>query len=336
MKQLTENILRPVSERAAKVNAAGRAPNEGGLIWSAIAASLLVAGCASRQVPTPKPAGSAPAARYQAFDEVYRLTERRFESTYLIKPAEGWMTGLLKGDLAPLIVQEVAPRGPRSGTEHAFGALLLEDGAVRVDPSQPTVYVQIGRRKVNGRTYRVVAYCTFHAGERSPKPRVTVTIIRAILDADGFPLVWEIVQSREPGALTPRPQILYVSRSLETAAADRFGPPLPDRRHSTEPRLEDAPRSVVARVIEDGPMPMGPYVYAAAGTGRITTLHCRCSEAQMDAVLESTYYELVSFEDVADLASEVFRRVFRFGSGDPLTLGPGLPFEEALRWPLEP
>lgn len=331
VKRITENIFLPIRTRTVSATAFTAGGRQ--VVASMIAASLLVAGCGTRHAGFTEPARRPHGPLRSAVADVYRQTERRFASAYLIKPADGSMTGLPAGDLAPLIVPEVATSGPGSGRRHAFGSLIRTAGVVLVEPSQPTVYVKTGRRKIGGRSHSVVAYCMFHTAEPSTNPCVAVTIVRAVLDPDGFPLVWEVVQSGDAGALTQGLQILYVSRSLELAAADRFGPPLPGRRHSTEPELNDAPHSVVARIIEDGPMPLGPYVYMAGDTGRVTTLHCRCSESQMDDVLESTYYELAAFDDVA---SEVLKRMVNSDSGDPLTAQQGQPLEEALRWPLEP
>ena len=50
---------------------------------------------------------------------------------------------------------------------------------------------------------------------------------------------------------------------------------------------------VVARVLADGPMAMGPFVYLTEPGLEVTTLLCRCMPAQVDDFFANTYYELI-------------------------------------------
>jgi hypothetical protein len=71
-----------------------------------------------------------------------------------------------------------------------------------------------------------------------------------------------------------------------------FGPPLPGRTYSVERSLADAPKVVVARVLDDGPMPMGPMVYLSAGSRNVSTVLCRCMRAQAKNLAGTYTYEL--------------------------------------------
>jgi hypothetical protein len=56
---------------------------------------------------------------------------------------------------------------------------------------------------------------------------------------------------------------------------------------------------VVARVIEDGPQPMGPIVYVSADGVTVETLICRCMSSQVDELVASETYPLVADDALA-------------------------------------
>jgi hypothetical protein len=88
-------------------------------------------------------------------------------------------------------------------------------------------------------------------------------------------------------------ELFFVSQSLEAAARAEFGKPLPGRRYAVEPSLKEGSNKVVARVIDDGPLPMGPIVYLNAETKCIGTIICRCMPAQAKELLATRTYELL-------------------------------------------
>jgi hypothetical protein len=75
--------------------------------------------------------------------------------------------------------------------------------------------------------------------------------------------------------------------------------PLPERRFWVERSLVDAPDILVARILEDGPEPMGPIVYLRGGSHEIDTVICRCMEAQADEVATMGVYGLATVDDSA-------------------------------------
>ncbi|MFO1512558.1 MAG: hypothetical protein U1F83_06550 [Verrucomicrobiota bacterium] len=56
----------------------------------------------------------------------------------------------------------------------------------------------------------------------------------------------------------------YAAQSLELAARAQFGPPLPGRKFSLSAVWRKRP-TVVANVISDGPLPMGPVALPVPG-----------------------------------------------------------------------
>jgi hypothetical protein len=217
---------------------------------------------------------------------VYNRSNAWFTDAFLWKPM-GTDTNLAFA-LAPLMVQELTKAtndnvtvfiGTGSPAEiHAFSDAAVIGGRQRAR----ITYVWQGTRRVG-------------APEEEMEQALRIT-----LDSGGHPVIWEILRDRSDR------RVLYVAQSLEEKAVAEFGKPLPGRSHSTEPALDTAPEVVVARVLVDGPVPMGPMLYVDTG-GDLVTVICRCMPAQASSMVSSRYYELkpgvgpspVAFDDRA-------------------------------------
>jgi hypothetical protein len=131
-------------------------------------------------------------------------------------------------------------------------------------------------------------------------------------------------------------ELIYVSRNLEAAAVAEFGRPLPGRRYTIEHSPEEAPNVIVARIIDDGPVVMGPIVYLTAGTRAVATLICRCMPAQAKRLLGTSVYDLLPFQAAAPSlltqARTLAREQTAFWPGDPPN---GQQLEKCLRLPAE-
>jgi hypothetical protein len=152
--------------------------------------------------------------------------------------------------------------------------------------------------------------------------------IRVTLSLAGAPVIWEVLADGT-GA-----ELIYVSRNLEAAAAAEFGKPLPERRYTIERSLEDAPNVIVPRIIDDGPVTMGPIVYLTAGAREVATLICRCMPAQAKSLLGTSVYDLLPFQAAAPSlltqARTPAREQTAFWPGDPPN---GQQLEKCLRLP---
>jgi hypothetical protein len=73
--------------------------------------------------------------------------------------------------------------------------------------------------------------------------------------------------------------------------------------------VEAAPDVIVARVIDDGPIPMGPIVYLSAETRQVSTLICRCMPAQARRLLVTGTYNLRPFQGASTNALIMQARV---------------------------
>jgi hypothetical protein len=203
----------------------------------------------------------------------------------------------LSSKLAPLIIQEVGTNAGPAG--QSFG--IVREG--RVDPTRPAVYSVEGEISIQGRSHLQVTYFWCYPPSTLAEGAASVQGLRITLNTAGAPVIWEPLTPRDAG------RVFFVAESLEAGADAEFGPPLPGRRYSIEPGLEQGPLLSVARVIDDGPIPMGPVVYLEGRSGTISTVLCRCMPAQVAQVPETQLYDLLPLEDLADGSGPLARRI---------------------------
>jgi hypothetical protein len=213
--------------------------------------------------------------------------------------------------LAPLIVQEIHTTDDAATKRDRFGVVMVkgrgpkrpvESRVDMVDPTPPTVYTASSTVRLAGLDHDQRVYVWWYgSGQQHDGTDFGVDHsyegrgIRITLGPDGFPLVWEALSTKT------HTRVVFVSESLERAAERQFHGPLPGRRFSIERAFDEAPDVVVARVIDDGPMPMGPSVYLSAAPDRaVTTVLCRCMPSQVDELAETIEYELVHVETTRD------------------------------------
>jgi hypothetical protein len=185
-----------------------------------------------------------------------------FTNAVLLKPRETLPVTDLAFTLAPLLIQEV------TGAESKLNS----------DPA--TVYYQLGAVQIGGITRPQMTYL-WSVGNEQQLARG----IRLTLDSQGFPVVWEVLDDRVGT------RVVFVSRSLEVKAHVAFGSPVPGRRFAVEQPTSGAPDVVVARVIEDGPVAMGPIVHETANQ-EISAVICRCMSPQARQLMATKLYEL--------------------------------------------
>ncbi len=261
-------------------------------------------------------------------EQIIARTQATFQHAIFYKPREDSMTGL-EMTFAPLLVQEVA--GGDAPGAPGFGALVAADGSrARIDSEKPTLYATTVTTAIDGADHEQVVYvwrypapgggerCISHEGRG----------VRITLGQNGFPLVWEALST------DTRTTVLFIAESLEQAARRQFGDPLPGRRFSIERAADEAPDVVVARIIDDGPVPMGPYVYLDAPPSRaLTTVLCRCSPSQVEALIETRYYDLLPFETIDPNNGGLMRWAGTLVYGESRCAAPGKSLDRILRWP---
>lgn len=228
--------------------------------WSALA------GCVTR--PTPPSLAQIQAIRTR--------TEAQFARALFLKPAPSATATAQARQLAPLLIIE-AP-GPN--------ALPDWPGP----NAHPQIFFRSGSATLNGRRHEQLTYWwTYPKGPGRAASRAQGT--RITLNSAGQPVIWEVLADSSGASL------VFVAQSLEAQVVREVGPALEQRRFAVERSLRDAPNVVVARVIDDGPMPMGPIIYLRSDTHDVTTVSCRCMEAQAHALAGQLEYELVMPRD---------------------------------------
>ncbi|HVV73221.1 MAG TPA: hypothetical protein VHI52_17240, partial [Verrucomicrobiae bacterium] len=159
------------------------------------------------------------------------------------------------------------------------------------------VYFEPGTCVLNGRTHATMTYLWFYPAEpgKSNPRRLSAQGVRLTLNSAGKPGIWEVL------ADPSRAEIIFVSQSVEAAALSQYGKPLPGRQFAVERGTGEHPNVVVARVIDDGPVAMGPILYLLAPSRGVSTLICRCMPAQARQIARTVGYDLVNSDLIAPL-----------------------------------
>jgi hypothetical protein len=274
-----------------------------------LGAVLVLQGCAAPPMAHPS------ISREQVQLEAHRV----FARAVLHKPnPTPWES--LAVSLAPLFVWELASGEQLSDLEHRqFG---MPDGARSVDSSRPAIYGALEEVVLGGQSYQQIAYAWLVPS--SPPAPGRMAGLRITLNSAGAPVLWEPLYTNEGAGR----RVFFVAQSLESAARAHYGAPLPGRQYSIERSATDAGAAFVPRILEDGPIPMGPMVYLQAGTGRLSSILCRCMPALVENVVGTATYDVLPMEELAQALPSEDRRFQQFKDG-----GPGGELERVLRLP---
>lgn len=246
--------------------------------------------------------------------EVYARATNQFAAAIFLKPA-GETNADLISELAPLIMEQVTEEAP---SPDSLGRAPLNSGLAADIPAsapmgqyspllsghglrreEPAVYYMADSAQLNGHAHMRFAYQWFYPAwnPAGATNRLPAQGVRITFNSRGQPAVWEVL------ADTSGLRLIFVSQSLERAAAAEFGKPLPGRRYAVERSVEHVGEVVVPRVIADGPVPMGPIVYLSQGTRNVSTLICRCMPAQVKGLVATRMFELRPLDSAALLVS---------------------------------
>ncbi len=229
--------------------------------------------------------GCCPALPSRA-GETPRLLE--FTNAVLFTPARTNMQDRLFA-FAPLMVIETAATDLAGlPASDQFGALEKAGERVTVNPKRPTVYARREVVMLRGRPYERYSYVWWH-----PTLERATTIasqgIRITVTPAGQSIAFEIQgDATNAGAVV-------VSQAMEAAAMQEFRSPLPGRKFAIERAVGTPFAATVDRVIEDGPLELGPAVYLRANGRGVGTVICRCMPAQTRVIAATGYYDLVEW-----------------------------------------
>lgn len=265
----------------------------------------------------------------QAHQSIRNEATRTFARSWFFKPDEASAAGPI-GPLTPLIMIEM---GEDEATPPRLGTWMREDGgARRLAADRATVYYRDQPCSGDDGLTRSIAYAWWYSF--NPPRFVDATTLREgwrgvemLLDEQGIPRLW-IVRSPVEGTI-----VVFVSAAIESEAAMRFGPPAPGRRYAIERPIEETPDVVVGRVLDDGPIAMGPWVYQGR-SGDVTTVACRCMTSQTAAIVGNATYALRPWTDLDDAAGEAKPEQLTtnddFFGFEAVNRGP---WRSLLRWP---
>ena len=246
--------------------------------------------------------------------EVYERATNQFAAAIFLKPAETTNADFAC-QLSPLIIQQVSARQispasfrdasgapapvpdvPASSFVIRHSSLSTLRGASNnvsgATQSHPAVFYATDSVLLNGHAHPRFSYQWLYssANPAGQPPALATQGVRILLDARDQPAILEIL------ADTSGLRLIFVSQSLEAAAAAEFGKPLPGRRYAIERAFAQEPDVVVPRVLDDGPVAMGPIIYLNEGTRDVSTLICRCMPAQVKQLLATRTFDLLPLE----------------------------------------
>ncbi len=247
-------------------------------------------------------------------ENLYLRTTNFFTDTILFKAAESDPPSSFFS-FAPLLLQELKSTQHIAAQSQRFGTLFVSNGVVCIDTARPAIYAAIDTiESAPGTSNPRFTYIWCYPGTGRASP--CLQGVRVVLESQGRPAIWQIM------ADTSGAQSYFVSESLEAAAAARYGKVLPGRRYAVERSRADMPQLVVARVLDESPVPMGPIVYVLADRHDVSTVICRCMSAQAKRVAEACTYELLPFAAHESLLLRVrdqakLKPTFWPGASDP-------------------
>lgn len=219
-----------------------------------------------------------------------------FPEAVFLKPRSDGEDEVVAG-LAPLIVEQAGESQPAE-TRQLFGAVVSKpDGTFEVDVEDRVVYAGTSPVRMGQPENRQMVFVWAYPATEASK-EIHWRGIRATMGPDGFSLAWEILSS------DTKERHIFVASSLERAALAAFGGPVQGRRFAIERPAGETPLTVVLGIVEDGPIPMGPYVYLADPAHEVTTLLCRCSPSRIGRFVAEGYYDLVPLESLDKRAIE--------------------------------
>lgn len=261
------------------------------LIGVLAAGGLVELGC---RRPVEPPPASPPPEPLPRFPEVYERTARPYQRGAFLLPLEESVDRASRY-LCPLFLQEI-PADDATKSYRRFGALRAdEQGRACADTDRLTAYLLPGQISRNEQSLRQTTFFWCYP-PATPDAPLLWRGCRMTFTSRGFVMTWEILSE------AAEPLVFYVSKPTEDAARTEFGLPLPGRRFTVEPDLKSQPKVIVARIVGDGPQPMGPILYLDHASLTVTTLRCRCEPPQVTDFAVTAHYRVVTLESAADLA----------------------------------
>jgi len=187
--------------------------------------------------------------------------------------------------LAPLLLWECYQL--QADLKPQFFKLTLDPTTSQVvweESGIPVVYMDEESLDAGGEAWTVRNY-VFRVGFDGKDPESQA--LRIWHAPNQMPVLWEILQKATSFHL------VYLSEDWEMRIRSiQTGSPGGNQIQAVD--LSAWPYEIlVPRLLSDGPIPMGPWVYMGAGTVQIEALLCRCMESQLLPPVETFDYQLI-------------------------------------------
>jgi hypothetical protein len=210
--------------------------------------------------------------------DVRERANRFFDSAWLVKPPESGDTNHLAWRLAPIFVLEAVP-----------GSATNQANVSPAATSRPLRRIFAAERAstFDGKAALQIIYfwnldsLATAEGPSAHKQGIIVTV-----NSEGWPLITEVITNDSNS------RVLFLTEKLGRAAEQRPGAALSGRIYAVERKGRPGQKVIVPRVIQDGPVPMGPMVYVSRDQRTITTVLCRCMPSQVKSIEGGFNYEL--------------------------------------------
>lgn len=211
--------------------------------------------------------------------------------------------------LAPLLYLEADAEDPLAR------ALLVTASGEGAGSATPTLYFADETVVVRDASRRQLTFLWFVASRAGDPPRANA--LRVTCGEDGMPWVYELLPT-EAGAPA------YVSKGAEARATAAFGAPEVDA-YALGGGATPGTQLHLRGVFQNGPVPMGPYVYASRADAQLLDLHCRCAPTRGGEILEMGTYGLRPLASLLGERPDLAERLAAFGPPDRVALELRLP-----------
>lgn len=202
---------------------------------------------------------------------------------------------------APVIAPEWPEVRNYDADQDRIGSVKLsavgETINVGVDKTKPAVYAYTSQARINGRTQKQLNYVWWF----SERPAMTKddpvaghidgAMLRITLDANDLPVFIE--SSLNCGCAHE----VFVSDTMESAARESFGPPLPGKRFAIEKHIPHKHDVVVVNTFTAGPGASHPLVLSSAGYHEVCRIKFLAPESIASLeIVEDASYRILDYE----------------------------------------
>lgn len=194
--------------------------------------------------------------------------------------------------MSPLIVMaRTSPSDGRSQRPPRLTSVRVANAKLVPGDDPPSVFVVTRDVDIRGVIVRQWTFVWWTLPGDGGDP--VLTVLRMTLDPRNRPMTWEAVDPRRATVG------VFIARSLEQAAASTSGQG-PRTRAPALQRGQPDPPIELARVLADGPVPMGPMVYGD-DRGAVYSVACRCMPSQVRHITGNVYYHLRQLDDLGEI-----------------------------------